>query len=586
MTRVNLVATALAVSALLVAPPALAYGPRASPACVTGPAAGTTWYACDCYTGDDGSHQPQSGCTIGNNGNAGTSAASPLQTIEAARAKFVSAHDGDRVALCEGGVFNPSSDIWDNANFTVAGGGGQITKYTAGWGGGGVRPIVAVPANQNGFAFVSASAVHGPYLLASIAIHGHGASGDPGQEFGIFAYGRTTNVTACDMLIEGMGIGMSSARNVETDRVPNMILRDSIVQNNWAQGWLGGDSGGQVLFNKFYQNGTRSGLDHNIYFVGANGSDPTQPTIGVLIQGNDVSRTTWTAGTGCQATEIVAHGLIQNFTIDGNWVHEDVGTVSSNCWGIAPAPSYPYAEEFDNVSVRNNRIENVGNVSIAAGSWNGGFIENNVFVNLQSVNDKAISMSELECHTTGVASCSDANGSGGGGGVDFTLSGVTARNNSFLLDVGTAVSIRNGGSGYYSVNNAAYFSGGTGPCFDFPLSAASYTGVDYNDCFISGGTGNHWQGAQSLATWTGASGFDTHSLTTTPAFLSITSPYNLAVLNTSPLYNAGSTALGSATDITGVTRPQSTATDIGAYELVAPAAAIGRAYLFLSGGGF
>jgi len=564
---VKLLGALAALATLAVGADALAYGPRASPNCVTGAATGTTWYACDCYA-SDAKYSPQSGCTAGNDAAAGTSPATALQHLDAVRTKFVSAHDGDRIALCQGGVFQVGSESFDNANFTVAGGGGVIYDYAATWGGGGIRPWLSVPIGQDAISFVNGSSVHGSYTVANIGIHGQGSVADLGQEFGIFVYGKTTNVTACNVRVDNMQIGMDSARNVETDRVPNMILRDSIIENCWGQGWLGGDSGTQVIYNHFENNGTRSSLDHNIYLVGANGSDPTQPSIGLLVQGNELHKTAWTSGTGCKAAEFTAHGLLQDLSIIGNHVWEDIGTIDPGCWGIAPAPGYVYTEKLTNVVVSENLIENVGNVSIAAGSWNGGSIRNNALINRQGVNDKLISMSENECHTTGTGSCSDSGGTPAGG-TDFTLTGVDVINNSGLTDAGTVLSIRSGGSGYHVYNNAAYHTGGGTPtCFDYPLSAGSYSGIDYNDCFISGGTGNHWQGSQSLATWTGASGFDTHSLVTSPAFLALTSPYNLAVLATSPIFDTGSTAFGSSTDIMGVSRPQGAATDIGAYELL------------------
>lgn len=552
-----------ALAALIVAWPsvALAYGPRANPQCVIGAATGTTYYACDCVSG------AQAGCTTGSDVAAGTSPATAWQTWEKMRTQIVAANNGDRFLLCQGGNFGVTNTSIVNTTLTTIGGGVVIDWYQAGWGGAGVRPRLTVPAGQDAIDLNTSSNV-GPYTIADLEIVGLGNSGVGGQAFGIFMYGNGHDTTICNLYIHNMQIAVNIARAAETDRQSNHTIRDCTFTGNWGQGFLGGGENFMLLRSYFDLNGTRPGLDHDVYMVGANGSDQSQPSDTMTMQDCELTRSTWTAGTGCQASEFTAHGLMANLTIQGNYVHEAIGTIDPGCWGIAPAPGYIYTEKLTNVIVRNNVIENVGNSGIPAGSWNGGLIENNVIINVQGVTDKAISMSENECHSTGPGSCSDNAGIGPPGGVDFTLTGVTVRNNSFLLDVGTAVSIRNAGSGYYSVNNAAYITSGTGPCFDFPLSTGSYTAIDYNDCFISGGTGAHWQGAQTLATWNGATGFDGHSLTTNPAFLSLTSPYSLAFLNTSPLYNAGSTANGSATDILGVTRPQSTATDIGAYELL------------------
>jgi len=581
--RLGSAACAAFFACVLTSVSALAYGPLASPACVTGSATGTTYYACDCQSG------AQSGCVAGSNVAAGTSPATAWQTWEKLRTQIVAAHDGDRFLACQGGSFTVSNTSIANSSLTVGGGGIAISSYQATWGGAGVRPILTVPAAQDGIDIISASAAIGPYMIADLEIVGLGNSSISTQAFGVFLYGNSTGVTMCNLYIHNMQIASNVARNVETDRQTNTTIRDCTFTDNWGQGFLGGGENFSIIRSYLARNGTRTSLDHNIYLVGANGSDSTQPSDTMLIQDNEITQTAWTAGTGCQAAEIVVHGLMANLTIKGNYIHEAIGTIDPGCWGIAPAPGYVYTEKMTNVIVDSNRIENVGNVSIAAGSWNGGSIRNNVITNVQSpsVNDKAISMSENECHSTGTGSCSDSGGLPAGG-TDFTLTGVSVVNNSINLNTGTALGILNGGSGYYAVNNAVYFSGGTSTCFSFPLSTASYTMVDYNLCFISGGTGNHWQSSQSLATWTGATGFDTHSLIVTPSFISVASPYNLAVLAASPLVNAGNTANGSSSDILGTTRPQQSITDIGAYELLGAIGSIGLAprALFMYGPGF
>ena len=540
---------AVVISVLLWPSVALAYGPRGGTVCVPGAATGTVYYFCDCGTG------AQPGCTVGNDANAGTSAASPKRTLDAARSKFSTMNDGDRVELCQGGVFTatPGSHEWSNGNFTVAGGGGTLMSYAASWGGAGVKPKFKPTDTEPGIQLTRVSTpAYGPYTIADIEIAGSSTSSSSGQNFGVFVFGNNQNVTVCNVDIHDMGIGISTARNVETDRNTNVTLRDSVIHDNWAQGWLGGDTGSQILYNHFENNGFSTAvLDHNIYFVGANGTDPTQPSIGILIQGNELYKACIIGGQ-CQAASLTAHGLLQDLTIDGNWVHEDAGAVASDCWGIAPAPGYPgQFESLKNVTVSNNLIENVGNVSIAVGSWVGGRIFNNAINNRQAINDKAISIPENEFAE------------------DAKTTGVLVYNNSINIDMWTAIAIGTEGTGYAVWNNAIYHTGGGTPsCFLLPLATSAYGGgVDNNLCFIVGGTGNHWQNTQSLAAWQGTSGFDTHSLTTNPNFLALTSPFNLAFLNTSPLYNAGNTANGAGTDILGVTRPQGSATDIGAYEL-------------------
>lgn len=544
---------AAALAVLLLSSPALAYGPRGGTVCVPGAPTGTVYYVCDCGTG------AQPGCTVGNDASATpTNPATPLRTFDAARTKFTSMSNGDRVELCQGGVFPETSgnNGFDNGNFTVVGGGGYLMSYVAAWGGGGVKPKILPVVTEDAIQLIRGSTpAHGAYTFADFEIAGQGTSASSGTNVGIFVFGNESNVTACNLNIHDMQIGMQVSRNVETDRNLNSTMTDSIVKDCWGQGWLGGDSGTSVLYSQFKNDGfARALLNHGLYLVGANGTDNTQTSTGWLIKGNEVYQTTFISGSGCSAAEITMHGLSANIVVDGNYVHEDIGTIDPGCWGIALAPGYTATETLTNVTVKNNIVENVGNASIVAGSWVGGLIENNVLINRQGNTDKAIDIPDNE------------------GVEDTPTTGVIVRNNSILIDAGIGIRLGTEGTGYGVINNAIYHTGGGTPgCFTLNLAAAAYGGgVDYNDCWIVGGVGSRWETStgDTLSAWRSATGFETHGFSTDPAYLAMTSPYNLAFLNTSPLYNAGSTALGSSTDILGVTRPQGAATDIGAYELL------------------
>lgn len=523
--------------------------------CVAGPATGTVYYACDCGTG------AQPNCTPGNDANPGTSPSQALRTLDAVISKWATMVDGDRMELCYGGVFQESvsTNSFNNTHFTAAGGGGVVMPYSAAWGGGTVLPVLLIPSGQDGIRIVSPSAVMGPMLFADLEIAGQGNSGVSAQAFGIFVYGNSTGIVGCELTIHDMQIGMSVSRNVETDRNLNSMLEYSIVHDCWGQGWLGGDTGTVILNTVFYKDGTRQNLDHDIYLVGANGSDPTQPSVGMTVQGCNLTQTSWTALTGCQAAELVSHGLWINGSFIGNYIHEVIGTIDPGCWGIALAPGYVTAEQMTNVLVDSNRIENVGNASIVAGSWNGGTIQNNAIVNKQGVNDLAIDVPDDENPE------------------DAKTTNVIVRSNSLLLDGGTAVKLGTEGTGHGSNDNAIYMTT-AGTCFLYNLPSASYgAGIDRNDCFIVGGTGNHWQASQSITAWRTSSGFDTNSIISDPAYLSMTLPYNLAILGTSPLAAAGSAATAAPLDINGNTRPNPPS--IGAYEPATASNAVLLAYL-------
>ena len=510
--------------------------------CPDAPAAGiATYYVCDCGAG------AAADCVAGKDSNAGTSPDAPWQTFGKAQAQFASLRAGDRIEFCKGGVFNVTAvSRWVNGN-CKAGNRCVVASYAPPWGSGNEgRPIINSPAGQHGIALDDpADADHEEgYVFAGLELKGGGASADDG----FFVYNDIDDVLICDMYIHNFGIGVhlagsnapAAGGDTHNERI---VVRSSIINDCSGDGWLGADNGSVIQASHFENNGFGvATFNHNIY-LSLSGAD------GVQVIGNDLYKSTFIDGQ-CQGVSLVAHGVASNLLIEGNSVHEDIGTVTQGCWGIAVDPGYSTAEMFSNVTLRGNTVTNLGNMSIGVAACHDCVIENNVVINRQGINATAI--------------LAPASGSDSG---DWTCDQITVRNNSIDIDGGQGIAVVSEGGGHVIANNAIYDSGaGSGGvgCFRYDLPASAYSAIDNNVCYTNG-KGEWAVGKGQLSAWTASSGFDQNSKQVDPQFASVMSPYSLGPASmTSPLVNAGAPAHASSTDITGKARDSQP--DVGAYE--------------------
>jgi len=509
-----------------VAPPPPAGCPDAAPS------GATIYYVCDCGSGAD------SDCVAGKDSNDGKSASTPWQTFEKGRSQFSSLKAGDRLEFCQGGSFTAGKASWVNSNCT-ADNRCVVTSYKAPWASGNEgRPHIHSPSGQNGFDFSDPQSKHEEgYVFAGLELEGSGT------DWGFFFYADIDDVLICDSYIHNFDIGAHLVANDPDGKThnENIVLRDSIINDNPGQGFLGGDNGLVLERNHFENNGTaRASLNHNIY-IGEEGVS------NITIRNNELYRAAMMNGQ-CQGTSLVVHGLIDGLLIEGNYIHEDIGAASQGCWGIAVAPAYSTSEKFSNVTIRGNTVQDVGNMSIGVASCQGCTIENNLVINHQSINDVAIA-----------APCSDESSE------DASNDKVTIRNNSLLIDVGRGIGLTHEGTGNAVLNNAVYSAGGGNggvACFILDLPASAYSEVDYNDCFMNG-KGEWVLGKGSLDSWSKSSGFDKHSTSANPGYKSIASPYDLSPSTGSPLLNSADPMNCPATNFAGVAR--SSTPNIGAY---------------------
>jgi hypothetical protein len=505
------------------------------------PSTATIYYACDCAAGAD------KDCVAGNDTNTGTSASAPWRSFEKARSKFASLRAGDRIQLCKGGRFAAASggSKWVNPSCTAANP-CVVASYKAPWASGDEgRPFIHSPTGQNAIDLAdSGNADHEEgYLFGGLELEGEKT------DDGFFLYNDVDHVTICDSSIHNFGIGVQTAgsnpANPGADMInAYMLLSDSYISDNGDQGFLGGELNATIQNNHFKNNGfNRVTFNHNIYISTTDGNGNN-----ITIRNNDLYRSAVVSGK-CQGTSLVAHGLINNLLIQGNTVHEDLGTAGDGCWGIAVVPGYSTGESFQNIVIRGNTVTNVGNESIGVSSCRTCTIEDNVVVNLQGFNDTAI------------AAPGGSEDSG-----DTKIDHIIIRSNSISIDRGIGVGITQEGTGHVIANNAVYNSATTTSnlaCFNAGLPTSAYSEVDHNVCFMNG-KGEWALGQGQLATWSSKTGFDRHSSTTNPGFKSVAAPYDLSITSSSPLSNTGDTNC-STLDITGKTR--ATPSDIGAFEL-------------------
>ncbi len=494
---------------------------------------GTTYYVCDCGTG------AAAGCVVGNDANSGRDPSQPWRTFGKARSAFAGLAAGDTIAFCAGGSFTNTGGRWNNTNSTA-----QspviLRSYDAPWGRGGEpMPLIrASAADVTGFDFSDGgrNIREQGYVIADLNLRGTGAS-HTGR--GIFGYNVVDEVTLCRLTIDSFNLGVHVASPCN-----RWTIAESRIVNNHGHGVLGSSDDLKIINNVFDNNGFGGTVhNHNIY-VGKSGGS----TQGIRVIGNQLSRSAFVNGM-CQGTSLVVHGQHRDMLIADNYVREDVGKAHQGCWGITVDNGYSTPEGFRNVTLRGNRVENVGNVGIGVTACDNCMIENNVVISEQPFKVTAIAVPNRSRKAE-----------------DTPLNAATVRNNSILVKSGdsTGISVGGEGTGHRVVSNALQYTGtGAWACFNLNLPSSSYATVDNNLCSYTSG---EWErGSGGLSSWRSASGFDLNSLFADPQYLSRTIPYDLrAGSASSPMVDRGHPTLSSPTAFGGV--PRDTNPDIGAHE--------------------
>ena len=496
------------------------------------------------------------GCVAGDDGNDGLSPSSPLQSYEAARLTFAGMDAGDSIRFCRGGAWDVAStgDRWVNAGCRTDAP-CTVGAYTPDWTGvDGPLPWVRRETDANGFALQDGgSADHEEgYVFEDLRISsslGVGASGN-----GFLLQNDIDDVVIQRVVIEGFRIGVHlagsnacSADPLCDGRNQRIVLLDSQIEGNHGFGWLGASSNSQILDSTFVGNGSLAVYDHNIYISGA--SD------GMRIQRNSLYQATLNAAGNCDAVSLVVHGEHSDLLIEGNEVREDVGKSEPGCWGIAVDPGYSEAEAFTDVTIRGNRLRNVGRIAIGVASCQRCVIENNLIVQENAAAD---------FDSIGIAAPDRDRAAN-----DQSMDDITVRNNSIHFGPaagGIGIRLHEEGDDHLLVSNAIHHAGsGDFACFDVDALPSRYLAMDHNLCFTPQNSGSDWvRNTASLDDWRLATGFDTNSGTGDPGFNDPSNADLQPATMLSLMVDQGDPIHSSATDAAGAMRDA--APDIGAWE--------------------
>ncbi len=499
--------------------------------------AATTYYVCDCQPGADGD------CAAGSDANPGTDPVAPWQTYERARTQFNSGTAGDETRFCQGGAFDlgSGSGQWTNLSCTAV----QpcmVSDYTPPWATGDeARPILSRSMDAHAFELANGgdAVADGGYTFQNLDLRCPGCT-NSGWAF--FFYNDVNDVLIENVRIDGFAIGVHLAGanacavgdalcNGQNDRI---TLRQLTITNSDHQGILGGANDLLIENSYLENNGDGTIFDHNIYVSGGSG---------ITIRGNELYRSSLDGSGNCNGTSLVGHGILNNVLIEANVVREALGMANDACWGIAITPAYDTAESFSNVTIRGNRVENVGNVAIGMASCLNCTIENNVLIQNQGFGMTAVAVPAQPPQAG-----------------DAISANFIIRNNSIWTTTGTGIAL-NEGSGHIIVSNAIQATGTNAiwNCLDATQAASSYDVIDHNVCDFSVG---EWANAVGdLAAWQ-AFGWGGNSLAALPGFVSGGDLRPGA--ETAALVNAGHPTLSSTVDF--AENGRDALPDVGAYE--------------------
>jgi len=314
------------------------------------------YYVCD--TGDDSSNGSE---------------AAPFKTFPKGIKQFNKMEAGGSLLFCRGGefptadkylaVFNPKCSA--SALCTIADYGDESKD----------RPYIVPQSVEAGFLFMDGGAADqdGGYVIRNLVLNSNNTT-----RFGFRILNDVDDLLIDNVQLEGFEIGIylgaAGATNPGANQISErIVLRNSQIINNSGQGWLGGGDDVLIENNLFENNGSHAIFDHNIYL---NSPIHQLPVTNMTIRGNTIYKSTQVDGK-CMGTSLVAHGQINNLTIENNIVKEDKGAAGANCWGISVDPGYTDQEFFNNVVIKGNTVINMGGVAIGCASCNGAVIENN-----------------------------------------------------------------------------------------------------------------------------------------------------------------------------------------------------------------
>jgi len=502
-------------------------------------ASATVYYVSDCQAG------AAAGCVAGSDTNAGTSISAPWQTIAKVTTIIGTMQPGDEVRFARGASFTNAKMFVFNAASRAAMP-LVFDSYKPTWGTGTQKPILTAPLDASVFSFTdSGNADHDEgYVVRNLDLRGQGTG------TGIFIYNDADYITMENLDVSNFDIGV----NCSASNAPNagsnaqndyIVLRNSKITNNGAQGYLGACNQVIIENNRFDNNGFKGTLvrNHNIYIGGTSSN--------VTVRNNILTRSAVGAGV-CQGVPLVVHNNHSNLVIENNTIDESTGA-GGGCYGIQVNPGNPgVAESFKGTIIRGNKVINPGTIGIAVGSCPSCVIENNFIVKETTGLFVGIAMPSENIEI----------------GVDAADTNLTVRNNSIYVTQpaygSQGIRTETYGGTHKVVSNMVFF----GPtasgvaCFSTKgLTLASFTAFDNNLCYSTGSVA--YSATYATLAAAQAAGFDRNGLFKDPQLLAAPSAangYSMKAADTSPLLKTGNTLYSV---VTGTS-------NIGAYDRTPP----------------
>lgn len=496
----------------------------------------TDYHYCNCLSGASNL------CSVGNDSSAGTTADAPRKTFANARTQFNSMAAGDSIKFCRGGSFsagNASGWVNNNSTSTLP---VTVTAYTPPTTSLSSRPIV-IQANDSRLFNFTASGNQQGYVFSNLDLRCIACNYN-GSSSAFFFYSDIDNVTLDNISIDGFRIGIQLAAltqiGVEQD---NITIRNITSINNKTQGILGGANNFILEDSYFANNGGGTVFDHNIYLSRGNN---------IIVRNNELYKSSVNANNECNGVSFVVHskGTIDTLLIEGNTIREDVGKATTGCWGITVDPGYAGKDEgFLNVTLRGNKVINVGNLGIGVASCRNCIIENNIVLHEQSHKITAIGAPNRTREAT-----------------DLSMDNITVRNNSIYIGPGnsgsTGIRVGSEGNQHSVISNAIHYTGtGDFNCVSLDLPTSAYSAIDNNVCYFpNASSGSEWKNGSGNQTPVGSNSKNANPMFTSPGLPQV----DFSLQAASAARNAGHSTLSAAKDFRGKTRDSQP--DAGALE--------------------
>ncbi|MFH1808062.1 MAG: Ig-like domain-containing protein [Pseudomonadota bacterium] len=512
---------------------------------------GDIHFACDCAAGAD------SDCVPGADAADGLAPQRAVQSTAAAQQVLANLHCGDELRFCLGGAFEPSAS-YVVPSVDCSGTPVHLGAYRAAWASGDEkRPRLVLSGNNDGLVIHGSSGVVRGLVVEDLHLICPDCT-RRGSGWGLAVTGAAVRDVVLQRLeVEGFdyGLYLSAAANILVEYVS--------FHHSHSAGIVAGGPGLRLRHNLLEYNGCIGAVDDDScaddwsLFVGYSFDGSVLEIIG-----NEITRTAVDSQGLCRGVALRINGGSYGARVEGNYLHEPQDGIREGCSGIEALANPDGILEFCvGCSISGNRIEN-----LAAG----------IVVSAHDGSQVASNTVALPPNAASWTSCAGITVLQRLEEADAETSAIAVVNNSIAIgrdDPGcTGVRVAAEGVDHVVANNAVQYTGlaDSFDCFRYGDPAVLLR-ADHNLCELSPGAGGSWAAVGTsrypLDAWQ-ARGHDAASTAEAVGFAGAFAPlYDLSPLSCDQgMRDHGSNLDCPDLDVTGATRPQGSACDIGAHE--------------------